>query len=340
MNPLIKSAWLRSLLAILALYEMDAFAQDSLIRIDLRQKAVVSGARVYLSDIAKCSATEQRCQESRGIDIASSPLAGRISYVSRSSVEAILEKEWPGVRFEISGAESVRVEAVAVDIAPDDLMRRLQDEIAGRTQAVAPELRVNVIRVQSMGFAHIRPTQMKIEFPDLSAISFDQVDWVSKNLPGSRTLQVRISNPKDPDDKSLLQATVSFNVERLLPVLKQTVVAGSVIESSQIVMAWIPMRRGFQDFATDPNLISGKKARQSIASGEVIPVRYLDSPLAVIRNQQVTMIVRRGDLEIASRATTVDQGSVGQTVEVVNAATKKRMRARVIDDKTVEAVAF
>ena len=100
------------------------------------------------------------------------------------------------------------------------------------------------------------------------------------------------------------------------------------------------MRRGFQDFATEIDLIANKKIRQAIGAGETIPVRYLDSQIAVIRNQQVTMIVRRGDLEIVSRATTVDQGAVGQTVEIVNMATKKRMRARVIDDKTVEALVF
>ena len=52
------------------------------------------------------------------------------------------------------------------------------------------------------------------------------------------------------------------------------------------------------------------------------------------------MIVKKGDLEIAARATTVDQGAIGQTVQVVNMANKLRMKARVIDEKTVEAVSF
>jgi flagella basal body P-ring formation protein FlgA len=60
----------------------------------------------------------------------------------------------------------------------------------------------------------------------------------------------------------------------------------------------------------------------------------------ITRNQQVTLVVRKGDLEISGRATTVDQGPLGATVEVINIATKKRMRARIIDERTVEAVAF
>ena len=52
------------------------------------------------------------------------------------------------------------------------------------------------------------------------------------------------------------------------------------------------------------------------------------------------MIVRRGDLAISSRATTVEQAAVGQTIDVVNLVTKKKIKARVIDEKTVEALAF
>jgi flagella basal body P-ring formation protein FlgA len=94
------------------------------------------------------------------------------------------------------------------------------------------------------------------------------------------------------------------------------------------------------DFLAASEALIGRKTRQAVTSGEPVPGRYVESPLAVTRNQPVTIIVRKGDLEISSRATTVGQGGIGQTVEVVNLATKRRMRARVIDEKTVEAVAF
>ena len=328
------------LFVVLAFFEARSFAQDAHVRLDLRQKSIVTGARIYLSDIAKCSGDRQKCQEATGIDVGVSPVAGRASYVSRSTLESILEKEWPGLFVDITGPDSIRVEAVGVELVADDIAAKLQEEISTRMKPIASEIRIHVVRVQSMGFTNVRPTQIKIEFPDLGSIPFDQVDWLSKNLPGTRTVQVRIVNPQDADDKSVIQAMVSFNVERHLPVLRQIVSAGSVVASSNVVMAWAPMRRGFQDFAIDANSISGKKSRQSIAAGEPVPSRFLDSPMAVLRNQQVTMLVRRGDLEISSRATTVDSGAIGQTVEVVNFATKKRLRARVIDGQTVEALAL
>ena len=194
--------------------------------------------------------------------------------------------------------------------------------------------------MQALGLSAVRPTQSKIEFADVDLIQFQSVDWISRNLAGTRMLQIRVVNPSDPEDKSAFQAQATFIVERQLPVLKQSVPAGQVIGDSNILMSWVSMRRGPQDFVVTSEALIGRKTRQTINSGEPIPTRYVESPLAVTRNQPVTIILRKGDLEISSRATTVDQGGVGQTIEVVNLATKRRMRARVVDEKTVEAVAF
>mgnify|MGYP006286074761 CR=1 FL=1 len=133
---------------------------------------------------------------------------------------------------------------------------------------------------------------------------------------------------------------VTFSVERNLPVVKKQIAAGQIVGDSQLTSAWIPMRRGITDYAQTSDVVVGRKSKQTINPGEPIQTRYLESPMAVGRNQVVKMIVRKGDLEISAKATTIDQGAVGQTVQVVNMANKMRMRAKVIDEKTVEAVSF
>ncbi len=310
------------------------------IRLELRQKASVSGARVYLSDVAKCAGSPDLCREATGIDVGGSPAPGRSGFTAKSAIEAVLEKEWPGVSVTIEGSESVRVDAASVDVSSDELRTKLQDFVSDKTRALNADIRVTVQRVQVLGMAGVRPTQSRIEFADVDLIQFQNPDWMSKNLAGARMLQIRVVNPADADDKSTFQAQATFGVERQLPVLKQSVAAGQVIEDTNVTMSWVAMRRGPQDYVVATEAIVGRKTRQSIISGEPVPSRYVESPLAVTRNQPVTIIVRKGDLEISSRATTVDQGGVGQTIEVVNLATKRRMRARVVDERTVEAVAF
>jgi flagella basal body P-ring formation protein FlgA len=309
-------------------------------RLELRQKTSVTGARVYLTDVAKCSGSADLCGEATGIDVGGSPTPGRSGFIQKSAIEALLEKEWPGVVVTIEGPESVRIDAVGVEVSADELRTKLQDFVSDKTRAVNSDVRVSVQRVQALGMTGVRPTQSRVEFADVDLIQFQNLDWISRNLAGSRMLQIRVVNPADAEDKTTFQAQATFVVERQLPVLKQSVTAGQVIDEGNIVMSWVAMRRGPMDYVIASEALSGRKARQSINSGEPVPGRYVESPLAVTRNQPVTIIVRKGDLEISSRATTVDQGGVGQTIEVVNLATKRRMRARIVDEKTVEAVAF
>jgi flagella basal body P-ring formation protein FlgA len=308
--------------------------------IELLAKATVTGARVYLADIARCSGSVKMCREITGIDISSSPAPGRSAFIQKSSVESILAKEWVGVSIQFTGNESTRVEAANSDIGIDDIRSKLQNAIGQRTHRIAEELRVSIQKIQPIGALTIRPTQLQLDFYDLDSISFESPDWLSKNLVGNRLISIRAVNPSDLDDKSNLQINVMFAVERLLPSLAKSLPPGQIIQDSNVTMLWMPMRRGLQDFAVSKDVVIGRKSRQSLSSGEPILVRYLESPMAVGRNQIVTMIVKKGDLEIAARATTVDQGAIGQTVQVVNMANKLRMKARVIDEKTVEAVSF
>jgi flagellar basal body P-ring formation protein FlgA len=320
-----------------------AFAQPAAVaatRIELRPKASVSCARVYLSDVAKCIGSPDLCREATGIDVAGSPAPGRTVYLQKSMIEAVLEKEWPNASFALDGVDSIRIEAAGVEVSPDDIRTRLQEVVSERTTSINSEIRVTIHRVQPLGFVSVRPTQSRFNFSDLDSMQLQNVDWVSKNLVGTRMVQVRVENPVDQDDRSIIQVQVAFSVDRQLPVLKQAVGSGQLLTESNVVVAWVPMARGNQDFVLSADGIIGRKSRQSLSSGEPVPARYLESPLAVMRNQPVTMIVRTGGVEISARATTVDQGVVGQTVEVMNLATKKRMRARVIDEKTVEAVTF
>jgi flagellar basal body P-ring formation protein FlgA len=343
MHKITKNIFSYNLAITSLVFTSGAFGQNNEaipIHISLKDKASVVGARVYLSDISKCAGAPERCREITGIDVAASGAPGRSIFIQKAAVEAILEKEWPNTQITYGGSDAVRVEATGVEVSSDELRIKIQEFVSERTSSISGDIRVTVLRAQPLGFVSVRPTQSRLEFPDLETVLFDNVDWISKNLVGSRMVQVRVQNASDPQDRSFLQVQVTFSVDRQLPILKQATAAGQIIAAENLAMSWVAMRKGNQDFALSTDGVVGRKSRQAIGSGESIPLRYIESPLAVGRNQPVTMIVRSGGIEISARATTVDQGAIGQTVEVVNFATKKRMRARVIDEKTVEAVTF
>jgi flagella basal body P-ring formation protein FlgA len=316
-----------------------ASGESSSVTIDINPTASVSGSRIYLSDVANCEGLKTLCREITGIDVATSPAPGRSQFIQQAVIRGVLQKEWPKADFLVTGAESVRVEASSIDLSTDDVRVKLQSAINERLREVKDQVRVQIQRIQSPSLK-VRPTQTAFDFSDLAGIAFDDPNWLSKNLVGNRPFTISIYNPADPDDKSNIQTHVTFSVDRHLPVLKKHIPVGQIIGESQVTQSWITMRRGLNDFIQTSDSLIGKKVKLSISQGEPVPSRFLESPMAVGRNQIVKMIVRKGDLEIAAKAKTIDQGAVGETVQVVNMANKMRMRAKVIDDRTVEAVSF
>ena len=312
---------------------------SSNIEIGLRSKAFVSGQRTYLSDVATCSGDVVRCKEAKGIDVSQSPAAGRVAFFQRAQIESVLEKEWPQLNVKMTGAETVRVEAAAVEITAEALRSRLEKAVVQGVKS-HEDIRLRVLRLQPIGNVNVRPSQAKVEFPDLKSMSLEDRSWILGNLGGNRMIQVKVSNADDPEDVSTFPCNVQIAVDVRLPVAKHNLAMGQVISSGDIERGWISMRRGFRDLAFDEARVIGRKVKQTIPTGEPISQRFLDNPIAVNRNQPVRMIVRKGDLELSSRALTQQAGAVGQTIDVVNAATKKKMRARIVDEQTVEALAF
>jgi flagella basal body P-ring formation protein FlgA len=316
-----------------------SLAEDEFVTIELMPRANVSAARVFLSDISKCTGSARLCKEATGIDIASTPAPGRTSIIKRGVVSSVLAKEWPSIIHDITGADSTRVDAASIDVSADEVRLRLQKELDLLGHKQTDMLRVRVTKIQGSTIM-VRPNQTQVEFDELQAITFDDPDWVVKNLSGNRPIRVSFLNPADPSDYTVAQLYASVSVERKLPVPKVHIASGHIIAESQVKVSWVTMRRGVLGFVDTMDELVGKKAKQAIEPGEPVFSRYLDAPLAVGRNQVVKMIVKKGDLEIAAKATTIDQGAIGQTIQVVNMANKMRMRAKVVDDKTVEAVSF
>lgn len=309
------------------------------LEVSLRPKAYVSGQRIYLSDIATCTGDVVRCKEATGIDVAQSPPAGRIGFFQRAQFEAVLEKEWPQIAFKMTGADAVRVEAASISIAAESLRSRLEKALQSAVKNHS-DIRLRVLRLQPVGQVAVRPSQSQIEFADLPSMSLADRSWVLGALGGNRMIQIKISNPDDAEDVSMFQCNAQISVDVRLPVAKQTLAMGHVISSNDLEQGWILMRRGYRDLAYDDKRLIGRRVKQTVQIGEPISQRFLENPIAINRNQPVKMIIRKGDLELSSRAVSQQAGSVGQTIDVVNASTKKKMRARIVDEQTVEALAF
>lgn len=112
------------------------------------------------------------------------------------------------------------------------------------------------------------------------------------------------------------------------PLAAHDMDAGAAVEA-----AWgeVPV----ESLARQPIAQSGI-ARVRIRQGEPLTRMVVSPPLDLVQGASVSLIVRRGALTVTADGTSLHDARIGDTVRVVNSATKTTLQGVLVDAKTVE----
>jgi flagella basal body P-ring formation protein FlgA len=80
----------------------------------------------------------------------------------------------------------------------------------------------------------------------------------------------------------------------------------------------------------------GQELIRSVRTGTVMTLRHVRTPLQVERNETVTLVFRRGPLSMETIGRSLDEGSVGDRISVLNTTSRKRITGRIIGPGLVE----
>lgn len=97
---------------------------------------------------------------------------------------------------------------------------------------------------------------------------------------------------------------------------------------------------GRQAFGILPTIeaVTGVSTRKALVAGEVVTPLALVVREMVTSGKEVVTVARIGTIEVRGRAIAAQSGGLGETVIVVNPDSRKRLRARVVADATVEVI--
>jgi flagella basal body P-ring formation protein FlgA len=87
---------------------------------------------------------------------------------------------------------------------------------------------------------------------------------------------------------------------------------------------------------TDPAEAAGKILRAGLPAGSPLLLAFLEAPVVVHRGQKVLLTVSDSTMTIRAPALALEDGRIGESIEVENPDSKKTMRATVVDDGSVE----
>lgn len=116
----------------------------------------------------------------------------------------------------------------------------------------------------------------------------------------------------------------------------RTLPAGTIIMPDDVALSQ-------DDSQTGPDQISqvvGLQLRSMVYEGRRIEASFLTAPMAVKRNQIVTLAYEKAALRIEAEGRALGTGSVGQIIRVMNNASRVTVSGRIAPDGTVVVEQF
>lgn len=129
-------------------------------------------------------------------------------------------------------------------------------------------------------------------------------------------------------------------VEAEVPVVvaKRNIRCRAIITKEDVALKREPLSRLPQDVIFSLKDAIGKEARVSLKMGSVLRLSYVQAPVIIRRNQEVTIIARGKYVIVRAKGKALENGRLGEIIRVMNVDSKKQIWARVISPEEVEVM--
>lgn len=131
--------------------------------------------------------------------------------------------------------------------------------------------------------------------------------------------------------------TVSGSYEQgnLMPVLKDTLAAGTEITDNHISLITVPASKDVRKYFITAEEMEGKVTKKRIASNQLVAVKDLSSPVLITKGTNVKMLFNKGNLAIEALGQALENGGKDEFIKVKNLTSNKVLSAKVVDESTV-----
>lgn len=300
--------------------------------ITVKASVHTAGDRIYLSDLAECSGDVRTCGEASGIDFGLAPKPGGFVVLSTKGLAARIAAELGDGRAQVDGPEDVRLEADYVTVDAAVIKERFLAAIQPLNDA--GHYRIEVVQLRLTGERKVRPGDFQLRFLLLEEQGNKDLQWALTRIHGHSRLEVAITSEHGNGEIVVVQLQCAVWVNAL--VAQRDLSPDSLIPADAVGTSWRKPSSASVPWLTDPREIEGKVLKRAVRTGDPIYANLLSRPILVRRGQAVTLLLKSGTLTVTSRAKAMDAGGMGDTIEVQNGETKKKLLGRITEAGTVE----
>lgn len=296
---------------ILFFFPWEALAQIS---VRFLERATVTGPRIVLGDIAQIRSAGDQTETIANLPIASSPAPGKTKDLYTVSVINSLRNRKDAAGIDWQGSPAIVVERRANRISRNQIEAILGQFLKENSDKLPrAEIRLNILHA-----------------PDELVFPVGTLSW---NVMPSR--------------QGILGSTsfsIAFSVDG--QPAGNCVVRGKLAAFGEVAVAAIPLRKGerisarsvrlekrdlakLDDPFTTTDQLIGLEAARTITVGAVLDHDNISAPAIVQGGQMVTIVARKGPMQLTTKGLAKESGRRGEMIRVKNISSNKMIYCRV-----------
>lgn len=121
-----------------------------------------------------------------------------------------------------------------------------------------------------------------------------------------------------------------------VPVLKSPLQKGALITEDNLATTQLPQNQVYASTITQADQLAGLTTVRPLPAGQPINRLHVKATAAVNRNDMVDIRYTRGAVELTVKGQALEDGQIGQTIKVINPATRTTLAGTVRENGVVE----
>lgn len=169
---------------------------------------------------------------------------------------------------------------------------------------------------------------------DLSACQTGLIPSMAQDSAGGMANAVKLSCA---DERPWhLYVPISIHVMTKVLCAARVIAQGAAIEADDLVFDFRDKTRLVDGFYTDMDSFEGMTAARTLTAGTVISKKNLRRVALIKKNQTISLILKRGGIEISMTGIAKTDGYLHETIKVLNPSSKKLVDAVVVASDRAE----
>lgn len=297
------------------------------VTVSLPPSVTVSGPRILMGEVAFIDLLDPNAlalaQALARVDLGSAPEAGKVVVLRRGQLEQrLLASRLNFTEVAFALPEELTVTGRGQELDEEDLKKALGEYLAGTDPYRGGDYRLLTVNFSSLPI--LPPGRVSYRFiPQKSANP--------TYFSGTFFFAV--------EGEEVGRTRVTAQVELLVEVLQVTrnMSRGQVLREGDLSLNNVPYAKA-RGALNDKALAVGQALKGSLKAGDILTERNLTKNIMVRRGETVTLTAQQGGLRVTATGEARQDGTLGETISILNTNSKKIISGRITGPGQVEII--